>query len=579
MLEAADPPAPRWWPIAVCRRRPLSPSEPHFARHRRFAVSIYGLTTVLLFSDQNLMAPNLSAMADEFGFDNTERDEMLGGNIALAFFCIGAPVALIIGLLADKVHNRAALFGFTVLLGEGSCLATAWTTTYAGLYACRVFTGIGVGGALPLLYSLLGDWYAADQRSAVSGFVAIGSGVGIALGQGVAGFVGPLLGWRAPFVIVSLPALACVALLMSGLVLEPERGCMDGRTDDTVADGETCATEEAREDAGADGIYACTDDASGPAQPLDCTNVPCDPTLAAAAVPSPCAPMLFPRPGGPRGGEDSPSFCGQVNGGGCSEDRISGRLKPCQDECQLTWKIISLPSVLLILVQGVPGCVPWGIINTFLNDYLSADGGMTVQEATLTVMSLGVGSFFGLILGGYLGQRLYNLSPRLLPLLMGTATITSCLPLFYLFNSVDVNTSTFTRISVSVTAGLLAAIPSPNVKALLQNVTLPETRGRAFAFQVIFDDLGRGIGPLFVAQLIKRLGRRQEAFNYGLLGFIFCGLLQIGVFFTVKEDETYINDQLVAKRRDEEKVTADVGLRGGYLSLEPEWTYGENKLE
>mmetsp|Transcript_33129 Transcript_33129/g.65589 ORF Transcript_33129/g.65589 Transcript_33129/m.65589 type:complete len:340 (-) Transcript_33129:1002-2021(-) len=335
MSKAAAPPAPWDGPLAVRRHRPLSPADPHFARHRRFAVSVYGLTTVLLFSDQNLMAPNLSAMADEFGFDDTERDARLGGDIALAFFCLGAPVSLIIGLLADKVHNRAALFGFTVLLGEGSCLATAWTTTYAGLYACRVFTGIGVGGALPLLYSLLGDWYAADQRSAVSGFVAIGSGVGIALGQGVAGFVGPLFGWRAPFVIVSLPALACVALLMSGAVREPERGCMDGRTDDTpAAGGGTCAAGEMREDAKADGTY---------------THM------------------------------DAPSSRGRMNGAGYEEHCSSGRLKPCRDECQLTWKIISLPSVLLTLVQGVPGCVPWGVINTFLNDYLSADGGMTVQ--------------------------------------------------------------------------------------------------------------------------------------------------------------------------------------------------------
>mmetsp|Transcript_33129 Transcript_33129/g.65590 ORF Transcript_33129/g.65590 Transcript_33129/m.65590 type:complete len:213 (-) Transcript_33129:328-966(-) len=192
------------------------------------------------------------------------------------------------------------------------------------------------------------------------------------------------------------------------------------------------------------------------------------------------------------------------------------------------------------------------------------------KEATLTVMALGVGSFFGLILGGYLGQRLYNHSPRLQPLLMGTSTIASCLPLFYLFNSVDVDTGHVTSISVSVVAGLLAAIASPNVKAVLHNVTLPETRGRAFAFQVIFDDLGRGIGPLFVAQLIKRLGRRQEAFNYGLLGFVVCGLLQIGMFFTLEEDRTYINNQLVAKRRDQERVTSDVELRGSYSILEAE---------
>lgn len=36
-------------------------------------------------------------------------------------------------------------------------------------------------------------------------------------------------------------------------------------------------------------------------------------------------------------------------------------------------------SVKLLLLQGAPGCVPWGIINTYLNDYLSSDRGMSVE--------------------------------------------------------------------------------------------------------------------------------------------------------------------------------------------------------
>jgi len=42
----------------------------------------------LLFGDQNLLAPNLTAAADEFGFDDEEKDRKLCGDIALAFFCL-----------------------------------------------------------------------------------------------------------------------------------------------------------------------------------------------------------------------------------------------------------------------------------------------------------------------------------------------------------------------------------------------------------------------------------------------------------------------------------------------------------
>ncbi|KAK1744136.1 MFS transporter [Skeletonema marinoi] len=39
----------------------------------------------------NLMAPNLSTIAEEFGMDDDERDMKLGGMVALGFFFVGAP--------------------------------------------------------------------------------------------------------------------------------------------------------------------------------------------------------------------------------------------------------------------------------------------------------------------------------------------------------------------------------------------------------------------------------------------------------------------------------------------------------
>ena len=41
--------------------------------------------------------------------------------------------------------------------------------------------------------------------------------------------------------------------------------------------------------------------------------------------------------------------------------------------------LFSCHSVLLLMFQGAPGCIPWGIINTYLNDFLSSDRGMSVE--------------------------------------------------------------------------------------------------------------------------------------------------------------------------------------------------------
>ena len=87
-------------------------------KKRQWAMMLFSVTTVLLFADQNLMAPNLTEIAEEYGFDDEERDTKLGGHIALAFWVIGAPAGLLVGILADRV-NRSVLFAVTVGLGEG----------------------------------------------------------------------------------------------------------------------------------------------------------------------------------------------------------------------------------------------------------------------------------------------------------------------------------------------------------------------------------------------------------------------------------------------------------------------------
>jgi hypothetical protein len=164
-------------------------------RERQWALALFSITTVLLFADQNLMSPNLTAMANDFGLDHEERDRKLGGDISLAFFLLGAPASFLVGFLADH-SDRAKVFGWVVFIGELACFLTYFVTSYEQLYVCRAVTGFSVGGALPVIYSILGDMFAAEDRHVVSALVSFGVGAGISVGQAVAGYLGPTFGWR-----------------------------------------------------------------------------------------------------------------------------------------------------------------------------------------------------------------------------------------------------------------------------------------------------------------------------------------------------------------------------------------------
>ena len=75
------------------------------------------------------------------------------------------------------------------------------------------------------------------------------------------------------------------------------------------------------------------------------------------------------------------------------------------------------------------------------------------------------------------------------------------------------------------------------------------------------DDFGRGLGPAFVAILIEKMGGRRQAFNIGISGWIFCGILNGLLFFTVEHDEEKVRlgiEQLISSENEaEENNTLD----------------------
>ena len=67
--------------------------RPMSRRRQYHPVGLPTLTAMFLYADQNLLFPNLSAVAEEFGLDDREKDLMLGGWLQLAFFVVGSPPA------------------------------------------------------------------------------------------------------------------------------------------------------------------------------------------------------------------------------------------------------------------------------------------------------------------------------------------------------------------------------------------------------------------------------------------------------------------------------------------------------
>lgn len=202
-----------------------------------------------------------------------------------------------------------------------------------------------------------------------------------------------------------------------------------------------------------------------------------------------------------------------------------------------------------------------------------------MEGATLVILVFGLGNFLGTLFGGVGSSYLYShYGPRYPAVLSSVSAIAGCFPLWGLINYnfdandneenndniSDNNTHFFALGLISILAGILSGITGPIVKSTLQNVTMPQMRGQAFALLNTFDDFGRGLGPAFVAWMIEKLGGRRNAFNIGISGWILCGILNGLLFCTVEADEEKVRmslEQLLTEKDEESEVNVSIDNR------------------
>ena len=88
--------------------------------------------------------------------------------------------------------------------------------------------------------------------------------------------------------------------------------------------------------------------------------------------------------------------------------------------------MMKIKTNILLILQAFPGTIPWGVLFAYLNDFLSQEKGLPVEQATLLVSLFGIGSAVGGIGGGLVGQYTYKRSKRLLPIVMVSVCVCVC---------------------------------------------------------------------------------------------------------------------------------------------------------
>lgn len=160
------------------------------------------------------VAPQLKS---QLHVTNTE----LGLLAAVSTF-VGGVMTIPFGVLVDRVR-RVTLLSVSVATWAGAMVIGAVAQSYGWLLLSRIGLGAVAAVAAPAIASMTGDFFAAEERGKIYGYVLSGELLGTGIGFVVCGGIGGALGWRWGFAVLALPALALAIVLWRGLA-EPARG-------------------------------------------------------------------------------------------------------------------------------------------------------------------------------------------------------------------------------------------------------------------------------------------------------------------------------------------------------------------
>jgi MFS family permease len=156
------------------------------------------------FYDLILFSFLLGPIGRELHLSKATLSYVLGSSLAAT-----ALGGLLFGILSDHWGRKRALAWTIVTYSAGTVLC-GFAGSAISLFLFRVVTGLGVGGEWATGQTYVGETFPPNVRGRHGAFMQTGAPIGIALASVVGGFVAPVLGWRACFLLSFLPAVMVI---------------------------------------------------------------------------------------------------------------------------------------------------------------------------------------------------------------------------------------------------------------------------------------------------------------------------------------------------------------------------------
>lgn len=182
--------------------------EQPLSRYQLLVASLCGMVVFIDGFDAQVMGPVLPVLSGQFHVARSVLGYVVSSGL------VGMMVgALIFGPLADRFGRKPVLIACALAFGIGS-LVTATASTVAQFMVCRIFTGFGMGGAMPNAIALTSEYMPKRSRNAAVMTMFAGFSFGSAFASWTVAALISKYGWQSIFLVGgSIPIIVAILLI------------------------------------------------------------------------------------------------------------------------------------------------------------------------------------------------------------------------------------------------------------------------------------------------------------------------------------------------------------------------------
>ena len=434
------------------------------------------------------------------------------GLLPFAMAIVGALGSIPIGILSDRMR-RTALLAAAMLIWTFAIGLTALSTTFMLLFVMRMVLG-AVEANAPAAVSLVSDYYPVRQRAKMLGLYQAGGLAGGLLGLTLGGVAVELGGWRWAFGMWVPAGLVVVWWLWR--TQEPTRGDRDRDFEAELSAQDDAPTTPETPSGGT------KEEAGGLLGGID-------PTEAARQ-----GRIELPEP----------HRVGDLDYGRLTQREAVRELVRIRS---LWFAIVGLGASFLLL-QGLSF---WGV------EFFRRVHGLGSAAAGALTGGLALGAAIGIVAGGFLSDRFFNqgvLAARVW--VTGLSAVAASAVLVPAFASSNL----LVTAPLMIVGGMLMTIPVAPAEAMLNDVVVPQLRGRALTLRTIIRS-GAMVGPLLIGVISDVIGLQAALVVFTPVYAVGGLIVLLGVRYYPRELAFVVAETRREREEDEDRGRAEQGPR------------------